>query len=110
MQIPSMKYYKHNSFTHLSKQELKMAKDHGNQIKNDDTYEALRDEGYSKEKSARIANAQANSEQTPSKDGGKANRYEDRTKDELYQKAKEVGIDERSNMSKDELIDALRNH
>ena len=25
-----------------------MAKDHGNQIKNDDTYEALRDEGYSK--------------------------------------------------------------
>ena len=26
-----------------------MAKDHGNQIKNDDTYEALRDEGYSKE-------------------------------------------------------------
>ena len=33
----------------------------------------------------------ANSEQTPSKDGGKANRYEDRTKDELYQKAKEVG-------------------
>ena len=36
-----------------------MAKDHGNQIKNDDTYEALREEGYSKEKSARIANAQA---------------------------------------------------
>jgi hypothetical protein len=38
-----------------------MAKDHGTQIKNEDTYEALRDEGYSKEKSARIANAQANS-------------------------------------------------
>ena len=27
-----------------------MAKDHGNQIKNDDTYEALRDEGYSKDR------------------------------------------------------------
>lgn len=94
----------------MHNRSFKMATDHGNQIKNDDTYEALRDEGYSKEKSARIANAQANSKQTPSKDGGKANKYEDRTKDELYQKAKEVGIDGRSNMSKDELIDALRNH
>lgn len=44
-----------------------MAKQHAAQIKNDDTYEALRDKGYSKEKSARIANAQANDEQSPSK-------------------------------------------
>ena len=36
-----------------------MAKDHGSQIKDDDTYEALRKEGASKEKAARIANAQA---------------------------------------------------
>ncbi|QCZ92377.1 DUF7218 family protein [Salinimonas iocasae] len=87
-----------------------MAKDHGNQIKNDDTYEELRDQGYSKEKSARIANAQANSDQQPSKKGGKGTKYEKRTKQELYDKAKEVGIDGRSKMSKDELIDALRNH
>lgn len=46
-----------------------MAKQHAAQIKNDDTYEALRDKGYSKEKSARIANAQANDEQSPSKGG-----------------------------------------
>jgi hypothetical protein len=34
-----------------------MAKDHGSQIKDDEQYEALRREGASKEKAARIANA-----------------------------------------------------
>lgn len=87
-----------------------MAKDHGNQIKDDETYEALRDEGASKEKAARIANAQANDSQNPSHKGGKGSKYEDRTKEELYEKAQEVGIEGRSDMSKDELIDALRNH
>ncbi|WP_026294763.1 DUF7218 family protein [Salinimonas chungwhensis] len=87
-----------------------MAKDHGSQIKNDETYEELRDEGYSKEKSARIANAQANDSQKPSEKGGKGEKYEKRTKQELYDKAQEVGIEGRSKMSKDELIDALRNH
>lgn len=84
-----------------------MTKNHGNQIKNDKQYEALRDQGYSKEKSARIANS--NSHETGKK-GGSSSKYEDRTKDELYQKAKEVGIDGRSKMSKSELIDALRHH
>src|SRR3546814_21077518 len=36
-----------------------MAKDHGSQIKDDETYEALRDDGASKEKADRIANARA---------------------------------------------------
>jgi len=87
-----------------------MAKQRAAQIKNDDTYEALRDKGYSKEKSARIANAQANDAQSPSKKGGESKKYEERTKQELYDKAKEVGISGRSTMSKDELIDALRHH
>ena len=44
------------------------------------------------------------------KKGGKAAKYEDRTKKELYDKAKEVGIPGRSKMNKQELIRALRNN
>ena len=44
-----------------------MAKDHGNSMKNDRKYEALRDKGYSKEPSAKIANSGKNS----SRAGGK---------------------------------------
>ena len=87
-----------------------MAKDHGPSIKDNETYEALREDGASKEKAARIANAQANDHQSPSKKGGKAKPYEDWTKDALYDRAKEIGIDGRSTMTKDELITALRNH
>jgi len=80
-------------------------KNHGNSIKDEEQYEALRDQGYSKEKAARIANTT-----NAGKKGGKATTYEQRTKDELYEQAKSIGIDGRSNMTKEELIDALRNH
>ena len=75
------------------------------QVKNEEQYEALRDKGYSKQKSARIAN-------TPDSGvkGGTSSKYEERTKDELYDKAKQVGIKGRSKMSKKELIEALRNN
>ncbi|HEU4974863.1 MAG TPA: Rho termination factor [Baekduia sp.] len=86
-----------------------MAKDHGSSVKDDRTYEALRDEGASKEKAARIANARAGGGH-PSEQGGKASKYEDRTKDELLDEARDIGIEGRSKMDKDELIDALRNH
>lgn len=41
-------------------------------IKDEDTYQALRDDGASKEKAARIANARANDDMHPSEKGGKA--------------------------------------
>ena len=88
-----------------------MAKDHGPTVKNDAQYEALRDEGMSKEKAARIANASANEGKSKvARRGGKSGSYEDWTKDDLYEKAKEVGIEGHSTMDKDELISALRNH
>ncbi len=88
-----------------------MAKDHGSSIKDDEQYEALRDEGMSKEKAARIANASANSSRHEvGRRGGESKQYEDWTKDDLYDKAKEVGVEGRSKMDKGELISALRNH
>ena len=87
-----------------------MAKTNDPSIKDPETYEALRDQGASKEKAARIANAQARDDMNPSKKGGKAFPYEEWTKDDLYKRAQEIGIDGRSDMSKDQLIEALRNH
>jgi hypothetical protein len=82
-------------------------KDHGPTIKDDERYEKLREQGMSKEKAARIAN-------TPRKEagkrGGKSPKYEEWNKDDLYERAKEVGIEGRSKMDKSELIDALRHH
>ncbi|MDR6302034.1 DUF7218 family protein [Mesonia maritima] len=74
-------------------------------IKNEDQYEALRDKGYSKEKAARIANTE-----DAGKKGGKAHKYEEWSKDQLYDQAQKVGIEGRSKMTKKELIEALRNN
>jgi hypothetical protein len=88
-----------------------MAKDHGPSVKDDEQYEALRREGASKEKAARVANASANTSRSATgRKGGTGGDYEDRSKQELYDQAKKVGIAGRSSMSKRELITALRNH
>jgi hypothetical protein len=88
-----------------------MAKNHGPSIKDPHQYEALRDEGMSKEKAARISNSSAaEGRSTVGSRGGRGEDYEERTKDELLERARQVGIRGRSKMTKDELIDALRNH
>jgi hypothetical protein len=84
-----------------------MVKDHGPQIKDDEQYEALRKQGMSKEKAARIANTDRRQAAVK---GGRAARYENWSKEDLYAKAREVGIGGRSRMKKEELIDALRHH
>lgn len=78
------------------------------QIKDEKTYQALRDKGYGEEKAARIANAKANGSQAPGRKGGKTPAYEDWTKEDLEGRARELDIEGRSMMSKDELIEALR--
>jgi hypothetical protein len=83
----------------------------GPSVKDDATYEALRREGNSKEKSARIANAAANtSRSSVGKKGGSSPSYDDWTKDALVERARELDIEGRSSMSKSDLIRALRNH
>jgi hypothetical protein len=84
-----------------------MAKDHGPSVKDDEQYERLREQGESKEKAAKIANTPRS---TAGKRGGKVPRYEDWSMEDLQERAKEIGIEGRSKMNKDELIKALRNH
>jgi hypothetical protein len=76
-------------------------------IKDPDQYEALRREGASKEKAARIANT---SRKSAAAKGGKSGSYEDWSKQDLQKRAAEIGIEGRSKMNKGELVKALRDH
>ncbi|OEX92629.1 Rho termination factor [Corynebacterium sp. BCW_4722] len=78
-------------------------------IKDPELYERLREEGNSKSKAAAIANAAARDGRSDvGKRGGESDAYEEWTKEELYERAQELDIQGRSDMSKDELIEALR--
>lgn len=82
-----------------------MPSKHGPEIKDVATYEALRRDGASAEKAARIANAKAagtlRHRSTP---------LENRTRQDLYAEARRIGIAGRSTMTKPQLIAAIRNH
>lgn len=84
-----------------------MAEDHGSSIKDDEQYERLREQGESKEKAARIANTDRSE---AGERGGKSDAYEEWNVEDLRERAQELDIEGRSEMDKDELIKALRNH
>lgn len=85
--------------------------DPGPSVKDQDMYGALRDEGNSKAKSARIANAAANTSRAAvGRKGGRAGDYDDWTRKRLLQRARTLGVTGLSTMSKTQLIAALRHH
>lgn len=87
-----------------------MAENGKSRIKDEKLYEDLRDEGNSKQKSARIANAAVrDSRSEVGERGGASGSYEDWTVDELKIRAKEIGISGYSDQKKAELIQSLRN-
>ena len=80
--------------------------------------ESSRERGVSTERSEEIAARTVNKRRreegrTPNKrtqgTGNPSRSLEDRTKDELYNKAKDLGISGRSKMNKGELVKAIRN-
>lgn len=81
------------------------------QLKDEELYEKLREEGASKEKAARISNAAAKEGRSAiGRRGGRAEDYEDRTVEELRSRARELGLRGYSGLRKAELIRLIRDH
>ena len=87
-----------------------MPKKQNPSVKNPEMFEALREDGASAQKAARISNAAAKKGRSSvGRKGGKSHDYEDWTVPELREKAKEIGLTGYSGKRKDELIKSLRN-
>ncbi len=76
----------------------------GPSIKRPRQYEAMRSQGMSKAKAARISNAG----KSAARKGARSSSYDDMTKDQLMTRARQRNIKGRSSMSKGQLISALR--
>jgi hypothetical protein len=82
----------------------------GPSVKDDKVYEAIRDEGGSKEKAARIANASAaQGRSSVGRKGGESGSYDDWKVEDLRRRAKELGMSGYSGKNKSELVSMLRN-
>ncbi len=84
-------------------------RDPGPSVKDPELYEALRRDGNSEQKSARIANAAAAASRSAvGARGGRSEPYEEWTVADLRHRAAEIGVRGRSSMTKSQLVDALR--
>jgi hypothetical protein len=80
-------------------------------LKDPELYAALRGDGASKEKAARISNAAAGEGRSAvGKRGGTSGAYEEWSVKDLRSRARGLGVSGYSRMRKSELIDAIRNH
>jgi hypothetical protein len=83
----------------------------GPSVKDSKIYEEVREEGGSKQKAARIANAAAaRGRSSVGKKGGKSGSYDDWKVEDLHKRAKELGLSGYSGKKKSELVSMLRNH
>jgi Rho termination factor, N-terminal domain len=83
----------------------------GPNVKDAKVYEEVRQQGGSKQKAARIANAAAaRGRSSVGKKGSNSGSYDDWKVDDLRKRAKELGLSGYSGKKKSELVSMLRNH